>query len=73
MEKMPKNAEKFSCEKCNFICSKKSNFEMHLLTSKHKNRTELNVLEPTLAKTRKNILDERKFGNEKYHIQGSRI
>ena len=26
-KKMPKNAEKFSCEKCGFTCSKKSNYE----------------------------------------------
>ena len=32
---MPKNAEKFSCEKCNFSCSKKSNYDKHLLTAKH--------------------------------------
>lgn len=35
-KKMPKNAENFNCIKCNFICSKKSNFEMHLTTLKHK-------------------------------------
>ena len=39
-EKMPKNAEKFFCEKCLFTCSKKSNYEKHLLTSKHKIATE---------------------------------
>ena len=33
--KMPKNAEKYNCKKCNFKCSKKSNFEKHLLTAKH--------------------------------------
>ena len=33
---MPKNAEKFHCEKCNFICSKKSNYNKHLTTAKHK-------------------------------------
>lgn len=33
---MPKNAEKYHCQKCNFICSKKSNYEQHLLTRKHK-------------------------------------
>lgn len=33
---MPKNAEKFYCEKCNFTCSKKSNYDQHLLTRKHK-------------------------------------
>ena len=33
---MPKNAEKFYCEKCDFGCSKKSNYDKHLLTRKHK-------------------------------------
>jgi hypothetical protein len=32
---MPKNAEIFHCNKCNFKCSKKSNYEQHLLTRKH--------------------------------------
>jgi hypothetical protein len=36
---MPKNAEKYECLQCNFICSKESNYNKHLLTSKHKNRT----------------------------------
>ena len=34
---MPKNAVFFNCEKCNFTCSKKSNFNSHLLTQKHIN------------------------------------
>jgi hypothetical protein len=34
--KMPKNAEKFHCELCNFKCSKKSNYDAHCLTAKHK-------------------------------------
>ena len=33
---MPKNAEKYYCEKCDFGCSKKSNFDKHLSTRKHK-------------------------------------
>jgi hypothetical protein len=33
---MPKNAQKFYCEKCDFTCSKKSNYKNHLLTRKHK-------------------------------------
>jgi len=37
---MPKNAEIYSCEKCNFICSKKSNYDKHLTTAKHKSATE---------------------------------
>lgn len=39
MEKTPKNAEKYSCEKCKFKCSKKSDYTRHLLTAKHQNRT----------------------------------
>lgn len=34
-EKMPKNAEKFTCIKCNFKCSKYSNYTKHLMTRKH--------------------------------------
>jgi|UniRef100_A0A6C0IQH0 hypothetical protein len=30
-----KNANIFSCEKCNFTCSKQSNYTKHLLTAKH--------------------------------------
>lgn len=32
---MPKNAIYNTCEKCNFTCFKKSNWETHLVTSKH--------------------------------------
>ena len=35
------NASKFNCEKCVFMCSKKSNYEKHLLTQKHKTLTNL--------------------------------
>jgi hypothetical protein len=35
MPKMPKDAKNYECEKCNFICSKQSNFNMHLTTAKH--------------------------------------
>jgi hypothetical protein len=34
---MPENAEKFVCENCDFKCSKKSNYNAHILTLKHKN------------------------------------
>lgn len=33
---MPKNADKYYCEKCNFKCSKQSNYDIHLTTAKHK-------------------------------------
>ena len=35
-----KNAENFICEKCHFVCSKKSNYMTHLTTAKHKLLTE---------------------------------
>ena len=36
MPKMPENAIFFECIKCNFKCSKKSNYNTHLNTAKHK-------------------------------------
>ena len=50
MEKMPKNAEKIECCNCSFICYKQSNYDKHLLTAKHKNRTILNNLEQKMPK-----------------------
>ena len=34
-QKMPKKCRKYVCEKCDFECSKKSNYTNHLLTLKH--------------------------------------
>jgi hypothetical protein len=48
---MPKNAEIFECKTCDFKCSKKSNFNKHILTLKHKNRTILNNIEQKNADT----------------------
>ena len=48
MEKMPETAEKFSCVLCDFTCSKQTNYNKHLLTSKHKYRTELNKNMPKM-------------------------
>ena len=47
-----KNAKKFQCEKCDFECSKKSNFDKHLLTPKHINTDE--ILPNTDAKNAEN-------------------
>jgi len=38
---MPKNANFFKCEACDFKCSKKSNYNKHLMTAKHQNTTKL--------------------------------
>ena len=47
-KKMPKNAENFICENCDFKCCKLSNYNKHLLTSKHINTT--NILQNTTKK-----------------------
>lgn len=49
MKKTPKNAKNFHCEKCDFSCSKKSEYDRHLLTAKHRNRTILNDFAPKNA------------------------
>ena len=49
MKKMPKNAQIFLCEICDFECSKQSNYDAHLLTAKHQNRTILNKKMPKNA------------------------
>ena len=36
-----KNAEKYHCGKCDFKCSKMSNYEKHLLTPKHQNTDKI--------------------------------
>jgi hypothetical protein len=40
---MPKNAEKYTCDVCNFKCSKISNYNTHLLTRKHKMLTTVDI------------------------------
>ena len=37
----PKNATKFYCKSCDFTCCKKSNFNKHILTLKHRNTDKL--------------------------------
>ena len=46
----PKNAEKFNCEKCHFKCSKKSEYDRHILTAKHMRITMDTYLTPKNAK-----------------------
>ena len=47
-KKTPKNAEKFVCESCHFVSSKKSDYERHITTRKHK------ILTNTAAKSAEN-------------------
>lgn len=48
-EKMPENAQIFYCKICDFSCSKQSNYQKHLLTAKHKRRTNTNKKMPENA------------------------
>ena len=43
MPKTPKNAKKHMCEKCNFKCSKLSDYNRHLLTAKHQMITNVDA------------------------------
>ena len=63
------NAEKFHCEQCDFKCCKKSNFDKHIATSKHKNRTKLNVLEQKNAEKCQTF--SCKNCNKKYNARNS--
>ena len=38
-KKTPKNAENFHCKFCDFVCSKQSDWERHVLTLKHEKET----------------------------------
>jgi hypothetical protein len=49
-EKMPKNAEIFRCDFCDFSCCKKSNYNFHISTLKHKIRTNTNEKMPKNAR-----------------------
>ena len=48
-KKTPKNPKLFNCEKCNFICSNKKDFNRHVMTAKHNNTintTEIQHIKP---------------------------
>ena len=49
-EKSPKITPTFSCEHCDYKCFKQSDYKKHLLTLKHKIRTNTNENSPKVAK-----------------------
>ena len=49
-KEVPKSANKFSCERCDFTCSEESNYIRHLMTRKHRIRTNTNEKVPKNAK-----------------------
>ena len=56
---MPKNAE-FFCYFCDFKCSKRSNYEIHVKTTKHLHRLNGNKME--IMEMKKNATHICKFG-----------
>jgi hypothetical protein len=62
----PKNAEEFNCEKCAFKCSKKSDWDRHVLTLKH--QKDYNGLQPASPTTNKYFCEQ--CGNNYKHRQG---
>ena len=48
-EIMPKLCSKFYCEKCHYGTSKKSSYDNHLLSARHKKTTENNEIMPKLC------------------------
>ena len=48
-KEVPKSANKFSCERYDFRCSKESNYYRHLMTRKHRIRTNTNEKVPKNA------------------------
>ena len=49
-EKTEKNRKKYICEKCNFISCDKKDYNKHILTSKHKNKTFVDISFTNLGK-----------------------
>ena len=49
-EKTEKNRKKYICEKCNFISCDKKDYNKHILTSKHKNTTFVDISFTNLGK-----------------------
>ena len=62
----PKNAIDFNCGKCAFKCSKKSDWERHVLTLKH--QTDYTGLQPASPTTHKYFCDQ--CGNNYKYRQG---
>jgi len=45
----PKNAKFFECKKCDFKCSKQSDWNKHILTRKHNNDSKMIVTDSILT------------------------
>jgi len=63
----PKNLQKFCCEICDYICCKQSDYTKHLMTLKHKKRTNGLPLDDVLSHT---MFFQCSCGNQYKHRQG---
>jgi hypothetical protein len=69
--KMPKNAEKFTCDICSFKCKKYSNYLCHIKTIKHNKQIKDNkMVKNDNASTPKNALYICKCGNTYKYMSG---
>jgi hypothetical protein len=54
LKNTPKNTIKFNCDKCDFVCVKKSEWERHVETKKHVNNENLELINKINIKNAKN-------------------
>jgi hypothetical protein len=66
-----KNADKFNCKMCNFVCCKQSDWNRHNLTRKHTNRINLTILEQQKGVKNKNRIYNCKSCNKEYKARNS--
>jgi hypothetical protein len=69
MKKSQKSQLFFSCETCDYFTSSEKDFLKHSSTSKHKNRTKLNILEQKIPKNPELFVC--KFCQKSYHARNS--
>ena len=69
MKNSQKLAQNYVCNYCDYTCSRKNDYDKHILTPKHKNRTTLNTLEQKVAETPKNFVC--KNCNKAYNARNS--
>jgi hypothetical protein len=69
MKKSQKVAKNFDCNYCNYKCCKKSDFNKHILTSKHQYNTKLNNFEQKVAENLQTFVC--KICNKNYKARNS--
>jgi hypothetical protein len=65
------NTQQYFCEKCDYNCSKKYNWNKHLSTSKHINKIKLNILKQNINVPKNTKCYTCKFCNKGYNARNS--